>query len=84
VRRVGVRDFGDVTYAGLTKMCFEGREEAGVGLGAGVRAVSAHAQPRFDERAEEPRPRGALMVSTVAGTHVAVVVRTIARLERRE
>src|SRR2546423_3514456 len=44
----------------------------------------AHAQPRFDEGADEPWPDGALMIAGIARRHASAVVGDVTRLVRRK
>ena len=44
------------------------------------RIFGMHLQPRIDERADQPGPHRALMISGVARTQVAIVLRLIIRL----
>src|SRR5581483_4969173 len=54
------------------------------GLQYRLGSSAVHAEPCFDERADEPRPHGPLMVGAVALAHPALVVRDIAGRARRE
>ncbi len=58
-------------------MCLQGRKEFFAGLLLGICSVAAHAQPGFDERADEPGPDSALMVGSVAIMQAAGVMRRI-------
>jgi len=73
VRGVAVGDLGDVAEAGLVEVGEERGEEAFAGLASGGGVVAADAHPCVDERADEPRPGGALMVAAVAAAAVAFV-----------
>src|SRR5204862_2465828 len=80
-------DLGDVVETGLVEVCEQGRDEACARLRLRVRSASADADPRVDERAEQPWPDRALMVGAVALARTALVVADvggIAGLERAE
>ena len=73
-RRVGlhrVEDLADRADAGLVEVRDEAVEEA-----PRARAVlGMHLEPRVDERADEPRPDGALVIRGIARAEIAVVGR---------
>src|SRR5574341_1074859 len=50
----------------------------------GLNAGAAHAQPSLDERANQPRPNRALVISAVALAHAATIMGRVTRLVGRE
>src|SRR5882724_6974203 len=76
-RRLGLEDLGDAAQPVIRQMLRHRREEGARGL-----PVAVHAVVRERERSEQPGPRGALVVRTVALPRAARVPRLIARLAR--
>src|SRR5688572_2917306 len=50
----------------------------------GGRSALVNPHPGINERAEEPRPDGALVISAVAFAHAALITRCVARFAGRE
>src|SRR6186713_464346 len=60
------------------------RDEAFARDASSARRVAAHAQPGFDERAEQPGPGRALVIRVIALGRPAAVMAGVPRLEARE
>src|SRR5262249_59624699 len=74
------RDRRQVAGAGLGGGRARGRREAATRLGARGGGAAVNPQPCLDERADQPRPRRALVVGAVSLAHAAAVVRRVAGL----
>ena len=83
-RRLGVRDLRDVAQPGVAEMLQQWCEEPAAGLAAGVVGAAVHPQPGLHERAQEPRPDGALVIGAVALDHPPFVMRPVAGFPRRQ
>src|SRR5262249_49711956 len=77
VRRIAIRDFGDVPESGLVQVAEQRLEEAPTGFAPGLRGVAADVDPGVHERPDQPRPDGPLVVRAVPFTDAALVVRGI-------
>src|SRR6202012_4014608 len=65
VRRIAVRNLGDVAKARGFEVSKQRRHEARARLGLGCLALPTHTQPCLDERANQPGPDGALMIGGI-------------------
>src|SRR5882724_2973600 len=84
MRRIAVADLGQVLEARDGGAGEQRGEEARAGLAPGVDGVAADADPCLDERTDEPRPHGAVVVAAVALGGAAAVARLVARVVGRE
>src|SRR4051812_37884343 len=73
VRRIAVRDLGNVAEAGVSQMIDERHDKTLAGFLFGLGRTAADAQPCLDERTDQPWPNGALMIAAVAFAGGAVV-----------
>ena len=80
VGRFGVEDLADRADAGVGEMRFESVEEV---QRAGI-VVRMDAEPCVDERSDEPRPHGALVIGRIARAQVAVVRLLVIRMIGRQ
>src|ERR1700733_10490820 len=77
--RGGIEDLADRADSGFGEVSLKAIEQRARGGGV---AVDLH--PGVDERADEPRPYGALVISKVARTQVSEVLGSVVGLTRRE
>lgn len=68
-RRLGIEDFADRADAGLAELGAEALQK----LHGSLWLVGMDAQPRVDERADQPAPHRALVIRGVARAEIAVV-----------
>src|SRR5271170_1591555 len=68
-RRLGVEYFADGSDAGVSQM----RREAVQKLPSSLEIAGMYLEPRVDERPDQPRPHGSLMIGGVARAKVAIV-----------
>src|SRR5438128_7529477 len=80
VRRVAVGDLRQVAEARVVQMGEQRAEKAIARLAFRLRGAAADAEPRFDERADEPGPDRPLMVRAVALADAALVAWRVSRL----
>src|SRR3954466_1994041 len=80
VRQIAVGDFGKVIEPRVIEMRVQRIEKTRSSFAARFVSVAAHAQPRFDEWTEQPRPRRALMIGAVAFVRGAAVAAAISRV----
>src|SRR6185369_12269461 len=84
VRRLRVEELGGRVETRLVQVREERRQESCAGLRLRLARAAADADPGVDERAQEPRPDGALMIRGVALADAALVVRRVVGRARRE
>src|SRR5205814_10056218 len=80
VRRIAVADLGDVAEPRNLEPLAEWLDERRERLFPGLGGIAAHADPRFDERAREPRPHRAVVIDAIASERTSAVVCRVAWL----
>src|SRR5262249_55708794 len=66
--------------AGVTQVRFETVKK----FARSFEVVRVYAEPRIDERPDEPRPHSALMVRSIARSQIAIVLRFVVGFPRRK
>src|SRR5215208_537361 len=84
IRRIGVRDLGDVSHSTTRQMLDEWVKEAAPSLVPGVGSATVYSYPSLHERTEEPRPHGALVIGPVPRENASLVATDIALVVARE
>src|SRR5437667_6525330 len=82
VRRIAVRNLGDMTEASLIEMSKQWVQETDTRFAFRLRRVAPHAHPGLDKGPEKPRPDRALVVGSIPFTNSAFVSWSVSRLAR--
>lgn len=77
MRQTGIRDFGDVSFAGGFEMGLKWIQKPRFGFGPGFVGCAMDIELGYHKRADHPRPHGALMVSSISLQHAAAVERFV-------
>ena len=77
---IRIKDFADRTDAGLAEVGWELIEK----LARCFEIVRVNPQPRIDKWSDEPGPDGPLMIGRIARPQVAVVLRLVVGVIRRQ
>src|SRR5688572_5259578 len=84
VRRLRIGDLADVAEAGLGEVREQRCDEALASGDLGLWCVASDLDPGLDERPEQPRPDGALVVRAVTLEHAAFVAACVSEVCRFE
>src|SRR5436309_5051404 len=84
VRRLRIGDLGNMAETGALDMLEYRREKALTSFELRVSAPAVDAHPGLDEAPGEPRPDGSLMITAVALSHAAIILRRVSRLFGRQ